>query len=274
MNSKSEAEIENQFLHHITLGGHFLVLHLKSLTEYRTNLLVGVMSTILLQGAGLASIWVVMRQIPNLNGWSLNELYLLFAILTLSKSLNHMFADNLWILGMVHIRSGSFDRFLTRPINPLFHLLADRFCHDGIGNFLVGSLLLLYAGQQLNLVWSILNITLVAIFILAGGMIFFAINLITATLSFYMTMSLPIMVTIHNLHEFTRYPLTVYGRELSFVLTWLLPFGFASFYPASWLLSKEGGNIVYLSPFVAVVVVSLAYAFWLYGLTHYSSTGS
>ena len=69
-----------------------------------------------------------------------------------------MFADNLWTIGRQYIRTGSFDRFLVRPINPLFHLLADRFCHDGIGNFLVGSVLVVTAGRQLAIPWTPVNL--------------------------------------------------------------------------------------------------------------------
>ena len=34
---------------------------------------------------------------------------------------------------------GEFDRYLVRPIDPLFHLLADGFNVDGVGNFLLES---------------------------------------------------------------------------------------------------------------------------------------
>ena len=79
-----------------------------------------------------------MQKVPSLNGWNYDEVLLVYGLVTLSKSINHMFADNLWTLGRVYIRSGGFDRFLVRPIDPFFHLLADRFCQDGVGNFLVG----------------------------------------------------------------------------------------------------------------------------------------
>jgi ABC-2 type transport system permease protein len=107
--------------------------------EYRLNFFIGSVSTMVMQAASLAAIWVVMRQIPSLNGWSLNEIILIYGLLTMGESITHMFADNLWTIGWNYIRSGDFDRFLVRPIDPLFHLLADRFCHDGIGNFVTGS---------------------------------------------------------------------------------------------------------------------------------------
>src|SRR5512139_299084 len=111
--------------------------------EYRVNFIIGASSTIFLQVSSLLTIWVVMSQIPSLNGWELDQILLIYGLITLAKSINHMFADNLWTIGRQYIRNGAFDRFLVRPIDPLFHLLADRFCHDGIGNFLVGSILVI-----------------------------------------------------------------------------------------------------------------------------------
>jgi ABC-2 type transport system permease protein len=141
-------------LHYPSLYWLFLKNRLKILMEYRMNFLIGATSTIMMQGAGLLAVWVVMSQIPDLNGWTLPQVLLIYGMITLSKSINHMFADNLWTLGRDYVRSGQFDRFMVRPVDPLFHLLADRFCHDGIGNFLVGGALVGIAATQLGIVWT------------------------------------------------------------------------------------------------------------------------
>jgi ABC-2 type transport system permease protein len=259
---------------YVNLYGLFLIQRLKILMEYRVNFLIGAASTILLQASGLLAIWVVMRQIPNLNGWTLDEILLIYGLLTLAKSINHMFADNLWTIGWNYIRSGQFDRFLVRPVNPLFHLLADRFCHDGLGNFLVGALLVAKASATLGIAWTPLNLLYLVIAVLSGGVIFIALNLATATTSFWIIESIPVTQIVFNTHEFARYPLTIYNRGISILLTWLLPYGFASFYPASYLLGRDIGALAWLPPIVAVVLMFISYRIWLFGLRHYSSTGS
>ena len=114
-------------LRYTRLYWYFLVQRFKILMEYRVNFLIGASSTFFLQGSSILAIWVVMRQIPSMQGWSFPEVLLIYGLVTLAQSLNHMFADNLWTIGWAYIRSGQFDRFLVRPIDPLFHLLADRF---------------------------------------------------------------------------------------------------------------------------------------------------
>jgi len=50
--------------------------------EYRVNFIIGAASTIFLQLAGLLTIWVIMQQIPSLNGWGLYEILLIYGLFT------------------------------------------------------------------------------------------------------------------------------------------------------------------------------------------------
>jgi ABC-2 type transport system permease protein len=252
----------------------FLINRLKILMEYRVNFIIGASSTIFLQAAGLLTIWVVMSQIPSLNGWSFDEVLLIYGLVTLAKSINHMFADNLWTVGQSYIRTGGFDRFLVRPIDPLFHLLADRFCHDGIGNFLVGSALVISASKGIQIAWTPAHISYLIVAVISGGLIFIALNLITCVSAFWIMDSVPVMRLVFDNHLFAQYPLTIYPKAIGIWLTWIIPYGFASFYPASHLLGYNIGYLAWLGPVIAVVLVIFAYRVWLFGLKHYSGTGS
>jgi ABC-2 type transport system permease protein len=263
--------MQTRYLH---LYHYFLIQRFKILMEYRVNFLIGASSTIFMQAAGLLAIWVVMSQIPSLQGWSFDEILLIYGLLTLAKSINHMFADNLWTIGRQYIRSGGFDRFLVRPIDPLFHLLADRFCHDGIGNFLIGAVLVAKASLALGIPWTLGNLAYLLVAVFSGGAIFIALNLITATSAFWIMDSVPVTQIIFNTNEFARFPLTIYSRGIRMLMTWLIPYGFASFYPASYLMGREIGWLAWAAPLVAAFLVLISYKVWLFGLKHYAGTGS
>jgi ABC-2 type transport system permease protein len=259
---------------YLSLYGYFLVQRFKILMEYRLNFFIGAASTTIMQAASLATIWVVMRQIPSLNGWSFYEVILIYGLLTMGESITHMFADNLWTIGWNYVRSGDFDRFLVRPIDPLFHLLADRFCHDGIGNFITGAVLVGAAMHNLHIDLTLLRLLYIMVAVLSGGLIFIALNLITATSVFWIIESIPVTQIVFNMNEFAKYPLNIYHGAIRILLTWLIPYGFVSFYPASYLLGRDVGVMVWLSPVVATVFIVVAYRVWLFGLRHYSGTGS
>lgn len=266
--------LHKTILRYLELYRHFLVQRFKILMEYRANFFIGTFSTVLVQGAGVLAVWVVMSQIPDLNGWTFNEVLLIYGLVTLAKSINHMFADNLWIMGWAYIRSGSFDRFLVRPINPLFHLLADRFCHDGIGNFLVGALLVARAASGLGIPWTLGNLLYLVVAVLSGGMIFIALNLMTAVSSFWIIDSITLTQVVFNTHEFAKFPLNIYNQAVRVIMTWLIPYGFASFYPASHLLGRDVGLLAWGGPLVAAVLLWAGYRLWQFGLRHYGGTGS
>lgn len=261
--------------HYGSLYWLFFKNRIKILMEYRVNFLIGAVSTVFVQAAGLLAIWVIMEQIPNLDGWSLAEILLIYGLITLSKSINHMFADNLWTLGRDYVRTGTFDRFLVRPINPLFHLLADRFCHDGIGNFLVGLILVIIAASRLDIAWTPLHVSYLALMVLSGGFIFIALNLMTSVSGFWLMDSVPATRVVFEMHEFAKYPLTIYPRLIGVLLTVLIPYGFASFFPATYLMGREiHPALAWGAPAVAAVLMGIGLAVWRFGLRHYSSTGT
>jgi ABC-2 type transport system permease protein len=259
---------------YLDLYWHFLIQRLKVLMEYRASFILGAVSTIAWQGSSIAAVWVVMQKVPSLNGWSYDEVLLVYGLVTLAKSINHMFADNLWTVGRVYIRSGGFERFLVRPIDPLFHLLADRFCQDGVGNFLVGIALVIKSSVALGIDWTPPKLLVLIIGVLSGGFIFIALNLITCVAAFWIVDSVPITRLVFDNHLFAQYPLTIYPKAISILLTWIVPYGFASFYPASYILDRDFGYLVWYSPFVAAALMFIGYRLWQFGLKHYSGTGS
>src|SRR5262249_25958946 len=151
---------------------------------------------------------------------------------------------------------------LVRPIDPLYHMLADGFNVDGVGSFVVGVTLVVSAGQALGIFGSLLNIIYLAVATASGAVIFFALNLITCTTAFWIVDSMAVSEAVFGNYQFAQFPLSIYPRAIRFVLTWLIPYGFASFYPASFLLGRDLGPIVWLSPVVAGALLMIGYCFW------------
>ena len=256
-----------------SLYSHFLRMHFKIQMEYRVSFIIDLAGRVLLQGANLASIWVLMRQVPSLNGWSLPEVLLIYGLLIFCRSCSAMFTESIWGLGYF-IQSGDFDRFLVRPINPLFHMLAIHFHIPTLGDFLLGGTLIVITGQALSLFASPFNIAYLLAAAVSGAVIFFALNLITSISAFWIIDSTPVMAAVFENYLFAHYPLSIYPRAIRFMLTWLIPYGFASFYPASYLLGRDVGPLVWISPLVATVLLVIGYRLWLVGLSHYEGTGS
>ena len=80
---------------------------------------------------------------------------------------------------------------------------------------------------------------------------------------------------VYNMLTFGRYPLDVYNPFVKFLLSWIVPFGFATFYPTASLLKHDlYGMYAYLIPVVTAVFFGLSLVVWNRGVRNYSSTGS
>lgn len=261
-------------LRYIRLYGTFLRVQWHTMLEYRVNFLIGASSTIAMQAGGILTIWVVMRQIPSIHGWTLYQILLVYGLTNLALSFGHMFADNLWVVGRQYIRPGGFDRFLVRPIDPLFHLLADRFCYDGIGDLAVGVGVTAVAAAGLGITWTVPLVLYLVVAVLSGGLIYIALNLITAVTAFWIIDSVPVTLAVFQTHQFARYPLPIYAAWIRVLMTWIIPYGLVSFYPASELSGHDPGLMAWAPPLMAVVLLFFGYRLWTFGLRHYTGTGS
>lgn len=108
----------------------------------------------------------------------------------------------------------------------------------------------------------------------AVELLFIALNLIAAVSAFWIVESIPFTQSVFEMNEFAKFPLSIYPRAIGILLTWLIPYGFASFYPASHLLGRDVGALAWLGLPVAAALLFLGYRFWCFGLRHYASTGS
>lgn len=251
----------------------FFKQNIKVMMEYRLDFIIGALSTFLVQGTGIATMWIIFNNIKALNGWNFYQVALVYGFLTLAKSINHIFFDNLWILGNVYIRSGKFDMLLLRPVHPLFHLIADKVQQDGFGNLIIGLLIVIESWTKAGIAATPLNILFGIIFVIFGGLIFVSINIALSATSFWFVNQMSIMWSVFQVNEFALYPISIFNRFIRIIITWFIPYAFASYYPVSYLLNKNNSSIAYISPVIACVLFVISYNIWKFGLKHYGSAG-
>jgi ABC-2 type transport system permease protein len=243
--------------------------------EYKVDFILGNVATILGQVAGIAFVWVIFQSIGDLNGWILPQIMLIYGIAALPFGLMELFFNGPWALHH-YIRRGDFDRLMVKPIGPLFFLLSSHAALHGLGDFFTGVVIIAKASSDLGFQWTAANLGFMAVAVVCGTIIYVSINLITATTSFwFIGSSVSIMYLVHKLRDFSAYPLTIYARPIRILLTWIVPFAFTSFFPATFLLGQAAYRFfIFLIPVMSVAFLGLAYGFWRIGLNQYQSTGS
>lgn len=75
--------------------------------------------------------------------------------------------------------------------------------------------------------------------------------------------------------DFARYPVTIYNKAVRYIISYIVPFAFTSFYPASYFL--RGGNALYcIGGTVAISMIFMVISVWIWnrGISAYESAGS
>ena len=113
------------------------------------------------------------------------------------------------------------------------------------------------------------------VMIVCGGAIYLSVFLILTAVSFWFEDRVGIVPPVFNMLNFSRYPLTIYNVFIQFLLSWIIPFGFATFYPTTHFLRRNAFTLYFhLVPVVAVGFMALAIMVWNRGVANYSSTGT
>lgn len=249
--------------------------NLKRLMEYRADFLTGAVSFLIDQAIGIAFIFIIFTQIPQLAGFTFPQILFIYGLSQIPKGLDHLLADNLWCVGYFIVRKGDFDKYLIRPINPLFHVIAETFQVDAIGELIVGIGLLIYAAPDAELHLSVWTVLLSVIAVPFAAMIYTSLKIMTSALAFWIKSSGFIIQMVYGMNEFSKYPTTIYSLPVRIFVTYIIPFAFTGYYLSLYLLTGENplfniGGVILVSSVLFVISVLI----WNKGISAYESAGA
>jgi len=253
----------------------FVIQDLKRITEYKADFLVGLIGFAAGQVVNILFLSIIFSRIPHLLGWEYEAVIFIYGFSLLPKALDRLLFDNIWSVGWSLMRNGDFDKYLTRPVNTLFHVITERFQLDSAGELTVGILLLCSVAGKLEISWSFMNILLFILVLPFAVLIYTSIKILAASPAFWIKRSQHIIFTFYNMNDFSKYPAKIYSRVVQTAVTYIVPFAFTAYYPSCYFLTGEnplfniGGTVL-----ISAVLFTLAVAVWHWGLSAYESAGS
>lgn len=260
---------------HLVLLLAYFTQYVKVRVSYRADFLIGLATSMAATVCAFGFVLVLFRNIPRLAGWSFEEVLFLYGFSMIPFGLFNVLSLNLYEFGSAYIMEGKFDRVLLRPIGSLFQVLFETFRIESFHEVAVGLAVMVWMSRRLGLHWTAGDVLLLLAFAACGGVIYVAVFLLLSTVSFWFEDRIGIHPPAWNLIAFGRYPLSIYSQSIQFFLSWIIPFGFATFYPSVRLLHRaEFHRYAPLVPVVAAAAVGLALFAWTQGVRRYASTGS
>jgi ABC-2 type transport system permease protein len=225
----------------------------------------------------VAVILVVFANTTSLAGFSRDEVLFLYGASSVSFTVCDMFVSNVDRVSQ-HIKAGTLDTFLIRPVSAWIQLATDRFAANRAGRVLQAAVVLGYSLAVLDLDWR--RAWMIPVMVITGMVIFTALWTLGGALQFALTDAPEVVNSFtYGTHQLSQYPFAIYGRELVRGVTYVVPLAFINWQPGLYVLGRDDpfGTpefMRFLGPAAALVLALLAALAWRQGIRHYRSTGS
>lgn len=250
-------------------------MSLRSGLSYKADSIIMMISFAITEIVSLCTVYLIVGSVPTLGVWTFETLAFLFGFVLIPKAIDHIFTDDLWILAYWAIRHGELDIYLTRPLNPLFQFLAKTFKWDGLGEIVVGIVVMCIFGPQTGIAFTAGSVIGLILCAFLGIFCFTGIKLIFASLAFWVKNAGIFLNTIYNLSNYAKYPVRYMGKAFASIMFFVVPFGLFLYYPVECLVT--GSSIwwsVLWSGIGVAVLMALGLMLWRLGLRRYESAGN
>lgn len=247
--------------------------------QYRTSFFLFLASQALVATLDLAVVGAIFGQVDSLAGWSGVEVALLYGLSGVAFGIADITISQVEDVSR-HIKAGTFDLFLLRPLPTLLHVSASEFALRRIGRTVQPAVVLVIALALAPIDWSPEAALLVPVTLVSGTIVFGSIWVVTSSISFWTVESQEVANAFtYGGSLATHYPLDVLGRWLRHIVTYVAPLAFVAYLPAARLLGRPDplglpNLVAWLTPLVALLSVVVARAVWGTAIRHYRGTGS
>ena len=267
-----------ELIHYLDVTACVMKMAVMTVIEYPSNVAGWLISNPLQFIMGFAIIKFVVESFGQISGWNYGQLAFLYGLSVISHALSMIFFVQGWFMGY-YVIEGDFDRYLTRPLGVLYQFFFTNINIFGVTDLIPGILVFIYGCVKCGIRVTPLFILQVLITLAGATLIRGGIYILLGSTSFHTRSAVDFgQYTQEIMDKTTMYPLSMYPESMQFILTYLIPVGWISFYPASVLLGIDSAYNAVLIPLitlaVGILVMLIAGAYFNMGLRKYESAGN
>lgn len=244
--------------------------------SYKANLILGIIAFLITEVVALATLYLLVSSVPDIDGYSLFQIGLLFGIANLAIGIDHLFTDRLWTIAYHEVRRGKIDHVFLRPVPVLFQIIASEIQLEAFGEIITGVALLIYCGLNLTIQVTFGGVFLLIVGIICAVFIIGALKVILSSVAFVTKRSGPLLQFVYNFCTYAKYPIKIYPKFIQYLLLFVVPLGLALSVPFDNLFNPQYNSYAVAGIMVAITAVFLTIAIfiWKFFEKRYESTGT
>jgi ABC-2 type transport system permease protein len=242
--------------------------------EYRANFVTHLILSVIGIVWSVAGMGVFFLHTNEIGDWQFNELLIVLGLFLFFLGLVDVFLQPNVTDLMEHIRTGTMDFILTKPIDSQFHATLRRINVWRLVDVWLGLGVVVYALGRLVDRPPLGRVLLLVLLCVCAAVILYSIIVLLITTAFWLVQLENIMELLFTFYEAGRFPVSIFPYWVRVMLTVVVPIAFVTTVPASVLLGRTGAVFGVYSLGVAAVLLGASIAFWRYAVRHYSSASS
>lgn len=260
---------------HLAIYWLFVKNSLIAQMEYRANFVTSILMEAGYLFAKIMYVIVIYRSGREINGLSPDAMLLFVGTFVIITG----FYAGLFMLNFFglreHIRSGSLDLLITKPVSLQFMVTLRRTDVGLIAtDFLGGAVMVIIGWSRLHLPFNLLNGLGFLGFMIGGAAVGYSLFLLPQIFSFWFINTSAIAEVTDSFWDFNNVPMTVYNQTIQRIGIFVFPIFVVTNFPALFVLGRM--NTIYmvwgiLAPFL---LLGLTRIFWNFAVRHYTSASS
>lgn len=261
-------------LKHLRVLKAFYKAALLTNLEYRANFIVGVLLSVGNVAWQVAAVSIIYLHTDRIGDWVYEEVLLIVGLyITFLGVVEMVMYPNVQEI-VRHIRKGTMDFILTKPVDSQFHASLSKIdIWKGIDVTLGGGIVF-YALGQLSRRPELPDVLAFLFLCLCAVVILYALSMLLITSSFWFVRLENVMELLFTFFDAGRFPVTIFPFWLRILLTFVVPIAFITTVPAAVLLQRMGVEFILYSAAIATFLLIASIVFWRFALRHYSSASS
>lgn len=217
---------------------------------------------------------VVYEYRDSVGGWDRDQALLVMGLFITMEGLLGAFIDPNLRAVVEQVRDGTFDYTLLKPVDSQLLVSIHRIQPTELPHALAGLVVTGVAASRLDPAPGLREMAEGALLLLVGVALLHALWTIVVATSFWFVRVDNLSILLRSLLDAGRWPVTYYRGVVRVVLTWVIPVGLITTFPALALRGLLEPNLLLAACGFSLGASLLARAVWRHALSQYTSASS